>query len=329
MDEVIIKEQNGDMHEISGKTEGLLKIRKKNSPGLFSEIRKNRTNYLMLAPFFILFCFFTVVPILSATGLSFTYFNMLEPPRFVGWTNYIRLFLDDDIFLIAIKNTLIFAFITGPISYFACLFFAWLINQLPKMLKTIMTFVFYIPSISGNLFVIWMFIFSGDAYGMVNSLLMRIGIIYEPVQWLTDARYNLSIVIIVQIWLSLGASFLSFIAGFQGINRELYDAGAVDGIRNRFQELVKITLPSMGPQLVFGAVMQISASFSVGAIATQLTGFPSTDYSTHTVITHIQDYGSLRFEMGYASAISVVLFIFILFTNILIRKIIDRYAGQE
>ncbi len=293
------------------------------------EIKKNRISYLLLAPFFILFLFFTVIPILSAVGLSFTYFNMLEMPKFVGWANYIRLFLDDDVFLIAIKNTLIFAFITGPISYFACLFFAWLIIQLRGPLKTIMTFVFYIPSISGNLFVVWMYIFSGDAYGLVNNLLMRIGVLYEPIQWLTDADYTLTIVIIVQIWLSLGASFLSFIAGFQGIDRELYDAAAVDGVRNRFEELTKITLPCMGPQLVFGAVMQISTSFSVGVVATQLTGFPSVDYSTHTVITHIQDYGSLRFEMGYASAISVVLFLFIFVTNAVIRRVINRYAGQE
>lgn len=302
-------------------------LNKKKGKKLLAEIKKNKVSYLMLAPFFVLFFFFTVMPIVSAFGLSFTYFNMLEAPRFVGWTNYIRLFLDDDVFLIAVKNTLIFAFITGPISYFACLFFAWLIIQLPKPLKTIMTFVFYIPSISGNLYVVWTYIFSGDAYGLVNNLLMRLGIVYEPIQWLTDADYTLAIVIIVQIWLSLGASFLSFIAGFQGIDRELYDAAAVDGIRNRFQELTKITLPCMGPQLVFGAVMQISTSFSVGAVATQLTGFPSVDYSTHTVITHIQDYGYLRFEMGYASAISVVLFLVIFFTNIVIRKIIDRYAG--
>lgn len=296
--------------------------------GVWAAIMRNKVSYLMLAPFFILFFMFTVLPILSAFGLSFTYFNMLQFPRFIGWSNYIRLLLADDIFLIAIRNTLIFALITGPISYFCCLFFAWLINELPRKLRTLMTFVFYAPSISGNLFVIWMFIFSGDAYGMANSFLMRLAIIYEPIQWLTDADYNLAVVIIVQIWLSLGASFLSFAAGLKGIDRQLYEAGAVDGIRNRWQELFKITLPSMGPQLMFGAVMQISAAFSVGNIAQVLTGFPSTDYSTHTIITHIQDHGSLRFEMGYASAISVVLFAAIFLTNSVIRRIINRYAAD-
>jgi multiple sugar transport system permease protein len=191
-----------------------------------------------------------------------------------------------------------------------------------------MTFVFYAPSISGNLFFMWIFIFSGDAVGMVNSILIRIGIITDPIQWLTDAKYNLAIVMIVQIWLSLGASFLAFIAGLKGIDPELYEAGAMDGIRNRWQELFKITLPSMGPQLLFGAVMQISASFSVGYVAQVLTGLPSTDYSTHTIVSHIQDFGSIRFEMGYASAISVVLFIMILVTNAVIRKVIARFASD-
>lgn len=295
---------------------------------LWKEIVANWVNYLMLAPFVTLFFIFTVLPIISAFGLSFTNFNMLQTPRYIGWSNYIRLFLADDVFLIAVRNTLVFAVLTGPISYFCCLFFAWLINELPPKLRTIMTFVFYAPSISGNLFVIWMYIFSGDAYGMANSLLMTLGIIHEPIQWLTDPQYNLTIVIIVQIWLSLGASFLSFIAGLQSVDRQLYEAGAVDGIRNRWQEFFKITLPSMGPQLLFGAVMQISAAFSVGGIAQTLTGFPSTDYSTHTIITHIQDYGSLRFEMGYASAISVVLFIAIFFTNNLIRRVIEKYTAD-
>lgn len=292
-------------------------------------IRQNRASYIMLAPFFILFAYFTLIPIISAFYLSFTYFNMLETPKFIGWNNYIRLFLDDDVFLIAIRNTIIMAFITGPISYFACLLFAWLINELPRTLKTIMTFVFYAPSISGNMFVIWIYIFSGDAYGLVNNLLTRLGILNDAIQWLTNPRYALFILIIIQLWLSLGASFLSFIAGLQNINPELYEAGAIDGIRNRWQELFRITLPSMGPQLMFGAVMQIASSFSVGYISIMLTGFPSTDYSTHTIITHVYDYGNLRFEMGYASAVSVVLFILILASNMLIRKIISTFASQD
>ena len=292
--------------------------------GLWTEIKRYRAQYLMLAPYALLFIFFTVLPVLSSIVLSFTYFNMLQMPRFVGWSNYITLFLDDEIFLIAVKNTLVFAFITGPICYMACWFFAWFINELNPKLRAFMTFVFYAPSISGNLYFIWQFIFSGDSYGLVNSTLMRFGLADEPILWLTDTRYMLTIIILIQIWLSLGAGFLSFIAGLQGVDKSMYEAGAIDGIRNRWQELWYITLPAMGPMLMFAAVMQIASSFSVADVAIQLCGNPSTDYAAHTVVTHIMDYGNTRFEMGYASAIATVLFLLMVGSNMLVQKLLRR-----
>lgn len=292
------------------------------------EIWKNRENYLMVAPYAVIFLTFTVIPVVLAICMSFTYFNLLEPPEFRGLFNYIRLFLDDDVFWLSLKNTLIFALLTGPLSYFLCLLFAWLINEQSTKMRNFFTLVFYAPSISGALYVIWSFIFSGDAYGMVNGTLMQLGIINEPILWLSDPRYNLGIVIVVQLWLSLGTSFLAFIAGLQGVDRSLYEAGAVDGIHNRFQELVKITIPAIGPSLLFSAVMQISSSFSVGRICMALTGFPSTDYSTSTIITHINDYGNLRYEMGYACAIATVLFIMMLVTNKVIGKMLHNYTNS-
>ena len=288
------------------------------------EIRKNRDNYLMVAPYAVIFTVFTVIPVVLAIVMSFTYFNLLEPPQFRGLFNYMRLFLDDDVFWLSMKNTLIFALLTGPLSYFLCLVFAWLINELPVRARNLFTLVFYAPSISGALYVIWSFIFSGDAYGMANGLLMQLG---EPILWLTDPRYDLGIVIVVQLWLSLGTSFLAFIAGLQGVDRSLYEAGAIDGIRNRFQEFVKITIPAIGPSLLFSAVMQISSSFSVGRICMALTGFPSTDYSTSTIVTHILDYGTLRYEMGYACAIATVLFLMMLLTNQVIRRLLRGYTN--
>lgn len=298
---------------------------KKNKYNLWNEIKKNKDNYLMVAPFMILFLIFMVIPVISSLFLSFTYFNLLQPPKFIGWMNYERLFLEDDVFLICVKNTLIFAFITGPISYFLCLFFAWFINELPPKIRAFMTFVFYAPSISGNLFVIWGYIFSGDSYGFINGTLMKLGILDEARLWLTNPNYNLKVIILVQLWLSLGASFLAFIAGLQGIDRNLYEAAAIDGVKNRWQELFFVTLPSMGPQLMFGAVMQISSSFNVAGICMHLAGFPSTDYSADTVVTHILDYGNLRFEMGYASAIATILFIAMIFTKNIITKILSKY----
>ena len=294
---------------------------------LWRNIKKNRDNYLMLVPYSVFFIVFTVVPILVAIYLSFTYFNLLQPPQFRGLFNYARLFLEDEVFLKSLKNTLVFAVITGPISYFLCILFAWLINELDAVMRNIMTLIFYAPSISGSLYVIWSFIFSGDSYGLVNSTLLRLGIVAEPVLWLTDPRYALGVIIVVQIWLSLGTSFLAMIAGLQGVDKSLYEAGAIDGIRNRFQELMKITLPSMGPSLMFAAVMQISGSFSVGMICNALAGFPSTDYCASTIVTHIMDYGNNRYEMGYACAVATVLFLMMFTMDRLVRLVLRRFSN--
>ncbi len=249
---------------------------------------------------------------------------MLELPKFVGWENYSRLFLNDDIFMIALKNTFLFAVITGPVSYIACFIFAWIINELSPKVRAFMTLVFYAPSISGNVFFIWLIIFSGDSYGYLNGFLMKAGLILEPIQWLKDEQYILAVVIIVQLWLSLGTSFLAFIAGLQNIDQTLIEAGAVDGIKNRWQELWFITLPSMRPQLLFGAVLQITMSFAVAEISIALAGFPSVNYAAHTVVTHLIDFGTIRFEMGYASAIATILFAIMVGTNMVIQKLLRR-----
>nr|WP_243426357.1 sugar ABC transporter permease [Caldicoprobacter guelmensis] len=291
------------------------------------EIYRNRHYYILMAPYMIIFFIFTVLPVLASLGISFTYFNMLEPPRFIGWQNYSRLFLNDDVFLIALRNTFYFAIITGPVSYIACFLFAWIINELPPKIRAFMTLVFYAPSISGNVYYIWQIIFSGDKYGYINGFLMRLGLTLEPIQWLKDERYILSVLIIVQLWMSLGTSFLAFIAGLQTLDRSLIEAGAVDGIKNRWQELWYIVLPSMRPQLLFGAVMQITSSLAVADISVALAGFPSVNYAGHTIVTHLMDYGSIRFEMGYASAIATVLFIIMLGTNLLTQKLLRKIGG--
>lgn len=300
-------------------------------PSIFQKIKRNiylnRQSYILMAPFFTLFFLFTVLPVITSIIISFTYFNMLEFPHFVGWDNYARLFLEDDIFLISLKNTILFAAVTGPVSYVACFVFAWLINEFPAKLRAFMTLIFFAPSISGNIFFIWLIIFSGDAYGYANGFLMKIGLIYEPIQWLQDPTYILAIVMLVQLWLSLGTSFLAFIAGLQTIDQNLFEAGAIDGIQNRWQELWYITLPSMKPQLLFGAVIQITTSFAVADVSMELAGFPSVQYAAHTIVTHLIDYGSIRFEMGYASAIATILFLMMMITNLFIQKLL-RKVGE-
>lgn len=300
---------------------------KKNKRSLKSTWSLHKEKYILLAPFTVIFLIFNLFPVLVAIALSFTSFNMLEAPDFIGLANYIKLLAYDDVFLIAVKNTLLLAFITGPVSYLMCFIFAWLINELPAKPRAFLTLIFYAPSISGNVYLIWKIIFSSDMYGFVNAWLIKLGIITQPILWFEKAEYILPILIIVQLWLSLGVSFLAFIAGLQTVDKSLYEAGAVDGIKNRWQELWYITLPSMKPQLMFGAVMQITNSLSISAISLELVGFPSVDYAGHTILTHLHDYGNIRFEMGYASAIATILFFIMLISNIIVQKIL-REVGD-
>lgn len=298
--------------------------RRSAKPSLFREMRRGWQNYALMAPFLILFFLFTLLPVMASIVLSFSHFNGLSMPSFSGWDNYLRMFLDDDIFLIAIRNTLLFAVITGPISYFLSFFFAWMINDLRPGVRAIITTVFYAPVLSGVTYTMWSFIFSSDSYGLLNGFLMNLSILKEPIGWLTDSEYALTVVIVVQLWLSLGTSFLAFIAGLQGVDSSLYEAGMLDGVHNRFQEVWYITLPCMKPQLLFGAVMQIITSFSVCDVSINLAGFPSVEYSAETIVTHIMDYGTIRFEMGYACALATFLFLMMFLTNRLITFVINR-----
>lgn len=280
------------------------------------------SSYLFLAPFFLSFLLFTVVPILCAVLLSFTDFNMVSMPSWAGLSNYVRMFLDDDVFGIVIRNTMVFAIVTGPVSYILCLLLAWLINELNRVLRVLMTAIFYLPSTLVSAVGIFSYVFSGDSYGLLNSMLMQLGIIRDPILWLSDPTYNMGVVIFVQLWISLGVGFLSFIAGFQAIDSSIYESGAIDGIHNRFQEFYYLTLPSMRPQLMFGALMQITAAFSVSAVPIALTGFPSTNNSTTTIVTHIMDVSTNRVEMGYACALAVFLFVMMLITRNIVSRII-------
>lgn len=291
---------------------------------VWKEMKRNKIAYLMVAPYMILFCIFTVLPVLLSMVLSFTNFNMLEMPDFIFLDNYITLFFDDDIFLIAVKNTFIFACIVGPASYLMSFLVAWFINELSPRIRAIVTLIFYAPSISGQVYLIWGTLFSADSYGWVNATLLEYGFIDEEINFFQREEYAMVLCIVVALWTSLGTSFLSFIAGLQGVDRALYEAGAVDGIKNRWQELYYITLPSMKPQLMFGAVMSITGAFGFGPVVDALCGFPSVNYSCHTIMHHLSDYGGMRYETGYASAIATVLFIVMIGANGAVKKMLSK-----
>lgn len=275
----------------------------------FNTMKQNWQLYVLLGPFLVLFFLLTVLPVLSSFVLSLFNFDMVSLPKFSGFENYIRMFIEDDIFLTVLKNTIVLAILTGPAGFLLSFVLAWMINEFGPFLRTVLSFMFYVPALTGGGLLIWTILFSSDSYGYINALLLSLGIITSPVQWLSNASAIVPIVVVVQLWSSMGVSFLANISSLQNVNPELYEAGAVDGIRNRWQELWYITLPGMKSMLLFSAVMTIASAFSISSIITQLAGYPTVGYAADTIVSYLSDVGSVKYEMGYASALSVVLFL--------------------
>ena len=291
------------------------------SNGLYN-FKKNRPLYLMLLPFMIIFFTFTILPVGMAIFTSFTQYNVLQPPEFVGLRNFYRLFLEDELFILSLRNTFELAVLIGPIGYILSFLMAWLINELPPKLRSLLTIIFYTPSMSGAAIMVFTVLFSSDPFGWANAWLLSTGLREEPILFFSDPDFMVTLVVIANIWMSLGLGFLSFVAGLQTVDKTQFEAGQIDGISNRWQELWFITLPNMRPQLMFGSVMTITGAL---AINTQnLTGFPSAQYRTHTIVNHLQDFGSVRMEMGYASAIALILLFLMLGCNKLFQRFLRR-----
>lgn len=278
---------------------------------------------IFLLPFLSMFFLFTVIPIISSVVLSFFNFDMIRKVEFAGMTNYIRLLLNDGIFKTVVANTVLFAVITGPGGFLLSFVLAWFINEFSPFIRTVLSFLFYAPSLVGGAYFIWQILFSSDSYGYLNSFLLSAGFVTEPIAWLNNTEYIFGIVVLVQLWQSMGISFLANISGLQNVNAEMYEAGAIDGVRNRWQELWYITLPSMKHMLLFSAVMQISSAFSVSGIAIELAGYPSVEYKVDTIVSYMADVGTVRYEMGYASSMAVILFGMMAIFRWIIGKLIN------
>ena len=248
---------------------------------------------------------------------------MIAFPKFIGLENYRRMIVDDSAFIVTVRNTFIFSVVAGPLGFLLSFVLAWLVNEFSPRVRTILSLLFYAPSLVGNAYFIWQVAFSGDSYGYINSLLLSVGVITEPIVWLKNESFLMPIIIVVHLWQSMGISFLSNISGLQNVSRDMYEAGSIDGIRNRWQELWYITLPSMSHMLLFSAVMQIQASFSVGAIAVTLAGYPSKSNAVDMIVSYMSDVASVRYEMGYAAAIAVVLFLMMIITRAVVGKILQ------
>jgi len=290
---------------------------------------KEGSAYGFLSMYALLFIIFIVIPVAVAIYLSFTNFDTIQSPSFIGLKNYINLLTQDDIFMkYVLPNTIEFAVIVGPGGYILSFLLAWMLAQLPKAPRTVFALVLYSPSMTSGvaMAVVWLTLFSGDQTGYLNSFLINWNVIQEPIQWLQSPQYLMTMMIIVTLWSSAGIGFLAMLAGVLEINPELYEAGALDGISNRFQEIVNITIPSMKPQMLFGAVMAIVGTFQAGAIGVTLSGGnPTPQYAGQLIVNHIEDYGFLRYEMGYAAAVSVVLLLMVL----LFARLATKLFGSE
>jgi multiple sugar transport system permease protein len=222
-----------------------------------------------------------------------------------------------------LPNTIKFALIVGPGGYLLSFFLAWSLAQLPHKLRTVLAIIFYSPSMTMGvaMAVVWTAFFSGDKLGYLNQLLLSWNLIQEPISWLQSTDFLMPVMIIVTLWSSMGVGFLSMMAGILNIDKEVFEAAYMDGIKNKFQEVFYITIPMMKPQMLFGAVMAIVATFQAGAIGVQLSGSnPTPQYAGQLILNHIEDFGFIRFEMGYASAVSVVLLLIILIISQTAKK---------
>ena len=277
------------------------------------------SSFVMLAPYATLFALFIIIPALAAIGLSFTYFNTIDVPKFVGFDNYISLLTNDTVFMQdVLPNTIVYALFVGVGGYILSFFLAWSLAQLTKRVRTILAIIIYSPSMTGGVLIstVWTVIFNGDKGGYLNYILLKWDIIREPIQWLQSEVWLLPIMILVSLWSSMGVGFLAVLSGIVNGNQELYEAGYIDGIKNRFQEVIYITIPMAKPQMMFSAVMAIVNTFQSAGVGVALSGSnPTPNNAGQLIVTHIDDYGFLRYEMGYAAAISVVLFVVIYLMN--------------
>ena len=294
-------------------------------PNKIAKRNNNKNGYLFMAPYAIVFVIFILIPVVLAVILSFTNFNAIEFPSPVGFLNYITLITSDEVFMqYVLPNTVVYAVVVGIGGYVLSFILAWALCNLTKLPRTIFALILYSPSMTTGvaMTVLWKVIFSGDQTGLLNSWLINLGIITDPIIWLVNTNYLLPIVIIIGLWSSMGIGFLSMIAGILNSDESLYEAAAIDGVRNRFQEMIYITSPQMKPQMLFAAVMSIVGAFQNGMISTLLTGNPSPGYAAQLIVNHIEDYGYIRYEMGYASAKSVILLLFIYIISKVVRKVL-------
>jgi multiple sugar transport system permease protein len=298
---------------------------------IIGKMDKHAVFWLQL-PFIVLFLLFIIIPTVVAFVLSFTDFNSIQSPNWVGAENYINILTNDDVFAgHALPNTIKFAIIVGVFGYILSFVLAWILAQVPRVPRTIMAAMLYLPSMTGPTMMqnVWQIIFAGDKVGYLNALLLKLDIIQTPIIWLSDSNYIMTIMIVVSLWSCMGIGFLSMLAGILNVNRELYEAAHIDGVSNRLQEVIYVTIPAIKPHMMFGAIMSIVNAFQNANIGVQLSGAnPTPGYGGQLLITHADEHAFVRYEMGYSAAISVIVLIIIWVISQLSKKVFkDKEAA--
>lgn len=297
----------------------------KNKMHSMKKFLDEHASFVLMAPYVFLFSLFIIIPVGAAIVLSFTHFNAISKPTFAGLSNYVNLLTNDSVFMQnVLPNTLIYAIFVGFGGYVLSFFMAWSLSQISKVPRTILTVIMYSPSVTGGVLLstIWSSVFSGDKRGLLNYLLLKLEIIENPIQWLQSGDYLMVIMIIVGLWSSMGIGFLSILSGIMNVDKELYEAARIDGVKNRFQEIMYITIPAIKPQMLFGAVMAIVNIFKDGGTGVTLSGAnPTPDYAGQLIANHIDDYGFIRYEMGYAAAVSFLLLLMIFILSRVVSKV--------
>ena len=283
------------------------------------------TPYLFLVPALALIAVFVLYPILAVLYYSFTDYNIINPPVWVGLSNYGKL-LGDPVFWKALTHSIIYLIVTPTIIALSVAL-AIVVN---RKLKGIHIFraLYYVPAVSGSIAIgiAWRWLF--DRNGFMNSFLISVGAIKEPIQWLADPNLVLPIAMLLTIWAGIGYYAVIFLAGLQNIPEELYDAALIDGCTN-FQKHRYVSIPGLRPQIVFVAVISSLAALKVFDEIYVLTGRTGgiLDSGVTVVFYLWKEAFTELAHAGYASAIAIVLLILTLVFSVVNVRILE--SGQE
>jgi multiple sugar transport system permease protein len=284
------------------------------------KIYDNIAGYAFIAPALIGFLSFTLFPVIAAFFIGFLDWDILTPPKWVGFDNYITLF-KDEVFLISLKNTVMWVIYYVPASIAVSLALALAMNMPLRGISAFRT-IFYIPVISPLLAVALLFVWLYNPdFGLINFMLSLAGI--EPIMWLTSETLALPSIAIMAVWKNAGWNMLIFLAALQGIPKHLYEAADLDGA-TKWQKFWSVTFPLLTPATFFIVIMSFIGAFQVfGEIYVMTNGGPG--YSTHTLAYYLWANAFKFNKMGYAGAISMIMFLLIL----LVTLVQNRFFGRK